>query len=242
MSEIRNNYYLCIDFMAKDFFRFKRFTISQSRCAMKVGTDGTLLGAWARGGQTILDVGTGTGLIALMMAQRFPEAEVTGIDIDEAACSQAEENVAASPFRVSVLHKNVLEMDGVFDAIVSNPPFFSHSLESPDRQRSIARHTSSLGFGELMQSVVRLLADDGELSLILPAESKSEVESEAALSGLFKVRECAVRTTPRKHPKRFLQAYRKHPAPCLEVSEGIIETEPGTRSEWYQDLTKEFYL
>ena len=228
--------------MANDFFRFKRFTIHQSRCAMKVGTDGTLLGAWAHGGQTVLDVGTGTGLIALMMAQRFPEAEVTGIDIDESACSQAEENVAASPFRASILHKNVLEMEGVFDAIVSNPPFFSHSLESPDKQRSIARHTSSLSFGDLMQSVMRLLADDGEFSLILPVESKSEVESESALFGLFKVRECAVRTTPRKHPKRLLQAYRKHPVPCPEVSEGIIEVEPGVRSEWYQNLTKDFYL
>lgn len=228
--------------MANDYFRFKRFTISQSRCAMKVGTDGTLLGAWAHGGATILDVGTGTGLIALMMAQRFPDAHVTGVDIDEDACRQAEENVAASPFNVRILHRNVKEMEGVYDVIVSNPPFFSNSLECPDRQRSLARHTSSLGFGDLMQCAARLLADVGEFSLILPVESKNEVEAEAALSGFFKVRECAVRTTPRKTPKRYLQAYRKHPVPCLELSEEVIEVEPGLRSEWYTCLTKDFYL
>ena len=121
--------------MANDYFRFKRFTIHQSRCGMKVGTDGTLLGAWAHGGDTILDIGTGTGLIALMMAQRFPSASVTGIDIDEAACMQARENVEDSPFSVSILHRNVLDMKGIFDAVVSNPPYFNHSLESPDNQR-----------------------------------------------------------------------------------------------------------
>lgn len=130
-------------------FRFKQFEIEQDRCAMKVGTDGVLLGAWAQGGRRILDIGSGTGLISLMMAQRFPEAEVVGIDMDADACGQARENVMASPFRDRVEIEccrlqdfggaseaaeasgttEVLKAAGVFDAIVSNPPFFVDSLK-----------------------------------------------------------------------------------------------------------------
>jgi tRNA1Val (adenine37-N6)-methyltransferase len=228
--------------MANDYFKLKRFTIRQSRCGMKVGTDGTLLGAWAHGGSTILDVGTGTGLIALMMAQRFPSASITGIDIDEAACLQARENVEDSPFSVSILHRNVLDMKGIFDAVVSNPPYFNHSLESPDAQRTMARHTSSLSYGQLMESAWRLLAEHGELSIVIPTECKSEIEREASLTGFFKVRECAVKTTPSKMPRRYLMAFRKHPDVPLEMEEGIIEVCPKQRSEWYQRLTNDFYL
>lgn len=113
-------------------FRFKKFEILQDRCAMKVGTDGVLLGAWASGGTRILDIGCGTGLIALMMAQRFPAAQVVGIDIDEEACGQARENVAASSFsdRIDVAHCRLQDYSGEeFDAIVSNPPFFLNSLK-----------------------------------------------------------------------------------------------------------------
>ena len=120
--------------MPNDSFRFKQFLVRQDLCAMKVGTDGTLLGAWARGGERILDVGTGTGLIALMMAQRFPQARVTGIDIDEAAVRQSVINVGSSPFaqRITILQQACQAMQGTFDAIVSNPPYFEQSLECPD--------------------------------------------------------------------------------------------------------------
>ena len=135
-------------------FRFKKFVIEQDLCAMKVGTDGVLLGAWASGGSRILDVGTGTGIIALMMAQRYPQARVTAIDIDEGAVRQALLNVAQSPYkdRVEVLQESVQGHAGnagqsgnsgnavSYDAIVSNPPFFIDSLNAPDRQRNIARH------------------------------------------------------------------------------------------------------
>lgn len=228
--------------MANDFFRFKRFTVWQSRCAMKVGTDGTLLGAWANGGRRILDIGTGTGLIALMMAQRFPEAELTGIDIDAEACLQAKENVEASPFEVEILQRNVADMEGAFDAIVSNPPYFDRSLECPDVQRTMARHTLSLSYAELMRHAWRLLTDEGELSVVIPADCKDRLESEAVLTGFFKVRECAVRTTPKKAPRRYLLAFRKHPAERLERQEGVIEDAPNLRSAWYRQLTCEFYL
>ena len=228
--------------MANDYFQFRQFTVHQERCGMKVGTDGTLLGAWANGGATVLDIGMGTGLIALMMAQRFPEARIVGIDIDADAVAQARENVAASPFR----NVDIVEADArhyalsTFDAIVCNPPYFEDSLESPDNQRTLARHAVSLGYRDLMEAAWRLLADDGELSMVIPFDCKARIESEAALRGFFKSRECAVRTTPRKQPRRYLLAFRKHPVE-LERSEGVIETAPNVRSEWYQQLTKDFY-
>ena len=231
--------------MANDYFKFRQFTVHQDRCAMKIGTDGTLLGAWARGGMSVLDIGTGTGLIALMMAQRFPDSQIVGIDIDPVAVEQARENVAASPF----LNIDIIEADAktynvqrsTFNVIVSNPPYFTDSLKCPDAQRSLARHSSSLSYGELMTVVNRLLADDGEFSVVIPFDCKALLESEAALAGLFKVRECAVKTTPKKQPRRYLLAFRKHPGE-LELTEGIIEIAPNVRSPWYQELTKDFYL
>jgi len=229
--------------MANDYFRFKRFTIYQSLCAMKVGTDGTLLGAWAYGGSQILDIGTGTGLVAIMMAQRFPDAQIVGVDIDENACRQARENVAASTFaNISILHQDVNEVQGEFDCIVSNPPYFNRSLECPDKGRTLARHTSSLSYRQLMENAWRLLSDDGELSVVIPDDCKSQLEAEAVLAGFFKSRECAVKTTPRKKPRRYLLAFRKHAVNGVETTEGIIETSPNIRSEWYRELTKDFYL
>lgn len=237
--------------MSNGYFQFKRFTVRQERCAMKVGTDGTLLGAWARGGQRILDIGTGTGLIALMMVQRCPEARVTAVDIDEDAVLQARENVAASSFadRISVLHADIRTANLTrgqtpceeFDAIVVNPPYFNDSLTCPDDQRTTARHTSTLSYRELMEATVRLLADDGELSVVIPFDCKARLESEAVLAGLSKCRECSIRTTPRKAPRRYLLAFRKHPVE-LEMTDGVLETMPGERSPWYHELTKEFYL
>ena len=165
---------------------------------MKVGTDGTLLGAWARGGKRILDIGTGTGLIALMMAQRFPEAQVTGFDIDEQAVAQARENVVLSPFasRINMVCQDArcYEPDAAYDAIVSNPPFYDRSLVCPDDRRSLARHTSSLDYRSLFLLVQRCLDDEGEFSVVIPYESQSKLESEASLAGFFKVRQCAVKT------------------------------------------------
>ena len=162
--------------MANSFFKFQQFTVRQEHCAMKVGTDGTLLGAWANGGRSVLDIGTGTGLIALMMAQRFPEARVTAIDIDQAACLQAHDNVAASPFasRIQIVQADVADYEAEpFDVIVSNPPYFVESLTCPDYQRTTARHTASLTYQTLMCSAFRLLSDEGRFSVIIPFDSRS---------------------------------------------------------------------
>ena len=250
-------------------FRFKQFEIEQDRCAMKVGTDGVLLGAWAQGGCRILDIGSGTGLISLMMAQRFPEAEVVGIDMDADACGQARENVMASPFRDRVeivccrlqdfgadgcaletagLKAGALETaadlksSGVFDAIVSNPPFFVGSLKNPDSKRTMARHTDSLPFRDLFAGVKRLLSDDGVFSAIVPAEVVEQFVAESCMLGFYLIRKCGVKTVERKQPKRFMLSFAKHRiSPYEEHVETMMDSQ-GNRSEWYRKITEEFYL
>ena len=221
---------------------------------MKVGTDGVLLGAWAEGGRRILDIGTGTGLIALMMAQRFAEADVTAIDIDATACRQAAENVAASPFaqRIETLNISLQEyVKGAspitggalrFDAIVSNPPFFENSLRSPDSGRSIARHADSLPFPDLFNGVSQLLSDDGVFSVIIPAEKMETFCANSYLSGFYISRKYMLKTTPCKPAKRCILAFRKHLPESLEQREVHLQNEDGSRSEWYRDLTADFYL
>ncbi len=235
--------------MAKDCFSFKQFSVHQDRCAMKVGTDGTLLGAWAHapeGRCRILDIGTGTGLIALMMAQRYPQAEVFGVDIVAEACGQAEENVNNSPFknRVHIVNSDIMDFRSkeLFDAIVSNPPFFINSLICPDNNRTIARHSESLNYKDLFKHACRLLNNDGKCSLVVPVESMANIESEVALSGLFLSRKCAIKTTPKKNPKRVLLEFQRYPSDNIELSEEVLETSPNVRSEWYSNLTKDFYL
>ena len=236
--------------MPNTFFRFKNFVIYQDRCVMKVGTDSVLIGAWAHGGHRILDVGTGTGVVAMMMAQRFADAVVDAVDIDADACSQAVANVADSPFadRVRIWHMPVQqlaekpELEGAYQAIVSNPPFFENALKAPEQARNKARHTDALPFAELFASVRKLLAKEGEFSVIIPFNYRSRLESEASLCGFFLSRVCGVRTTPTKQPKRYLLAFRLLPDESIEKTEGLLETSPGVRSPWYQTLTEEFYL
>ena len=230
-------------------FSFKRFTIHQERCAMKVGTDGVLLGAWAATGmeaarvRRALDIGTGTGLIALMTAQRFPDAEVVAIDIDEHATEQAKENVEASPYshNINVLHKSLQEYikeenaKERFDLIVCNPPFFDNSLVCPDPRRTTARHNSALPFATLMKGAMTLLADDGVFSLVIPSECRQKIEDEAIFAGLMLKRRVAVVTKEGKKPKRYL----------LEFGikgNGINESILSLGGDEYSTLTADFYL
>lgn len=237
------NYFLSLHSfynMSNDYFAFKRFVVRQERCAMKVGTDGCLLGAWAHGGQHILDVGTGTGLIAMMMAQRFPESSVMAVDIDSEAVLQAQENVDGSPFRkqITVQRTDFLkwDADGKYDAIVSNPPFFIDSLMSPDAQRSVARHTVTLTYEELMRKSYALLSDEGECSVVVPFDCRSRMEGAAAIAGFVLSRVCAVKTTERKPPRRYLLAFRKG------ASNGVESTELVIGSAEFTDMMHEFYL
>lgn len=234
--------------MSKDSFKFKQFTICQDRCAMKVGTDGTLLGAWAMNLKekgSILDIGTGTGLIALMMAQRFPKAHIVGIDIDPKAVGQAKENVSVSPFseRIDIVQTDIRDyVSEPFDTIVCNPPFFIDSLKCPDKQRNLARHTQSMSYVTLMKSAYRLLDADGIFSLIIPSDYRSRLEEEAALAGFVPSRICSVKTTPSKAPKRQLMEFKKTSVLQVNIEIGVLENSANKRSEWYQNLVKDFYL
>lgn len=232
--------------MANSEFTFKQFTIKQDKCAMKVGTDGVLLGAWADGGHNILDIGTGTALIALMMAQRFKQAHITAIEIDEEASRQALENVGASPFahRVKVLHTALQNFSPgcQYDCIVTNPPFFTASLKNPDSQRAAARHTDTLPYGELFGCVATLLAPNGTFSAIIPTDCLERFTAEAYFSGLSPIRRCAIKTTARRPPKRQLVAFAHNPSTCIDIQEVTLQTNDGERSEWYRKLTEDFYI
>lgn len=235
--------------MSNSSFRFKQFTVYQDRCAMKVGTDGTLLGAWAHTGKRILDIGTGTGLIAMMMAQRCPESCVTAVEIDEAACGQAKLNLQNSPFadRVELVNMPIQEFSvkyagEKYDSIVCNPPFFVNSLGCPDAQRHIARHTSSLPFGELFSAVGSLITHDGFFAVVIPADIQLQFDAEARLAGFSCVRKCLVRTVERKPPKRVLLEYSLMGNFGFLAEEHCLEGAGGKRSEWYEDLTSEFYI
>ena len=235
--------------MRGESFTFKQFVVRQERCAMKVGTDGTLLGAWAelaKADGRVLDIGTGTGLMALMMAQRYPKALVTAIDIDEMAVSQAAENVKDSPFadRIEVRQADVrvFELTEMFDSIVCNPPFFNNALVCPDNQRTQARHTTSLSYQQLMSAAWRLLSEEGLFSVIIPNDFFQQLESEEQLAGFFLNRVYGVRTIEGKPIKRYLIELRKHPQRELIKKEVLIEDSPNVRSAWYRDLTKDFYL
>lgn len=198
---------------------------------MKVGTDGVLVGAWADvrpSDRRILDIGTGTGLIALMLAQRAPEAHVTGIDI--ADVSQARENADASPWGARLAFERcdirTFVPDSRFDLIVSNPPFFVDSLTCPDAARTTARHTVSLTFEGLRDAVLRLLAPDGRFALILPSAEAARFEV-LCRDALSLRRLTAVRTTPCRAPKRMLLEFFLAPScslrkPLFELSAASI--------------------
>ncbi len=212
---------------------------------MKVGTDGLLLGAWAQGGSRVLDIGTGTGLIALMMAQRFPDAHVDAIDIDADAAAQAEDNARRSPFadRVAVrcVSLQEFEIEREYDSIVCNPPFFTQSLQSPDSKRTLARHSVALPFDDLFRHARRLLSEDGVLSIVVPSDALSQIETAAAMNGMFLVRRCLVRTTRKKPVRRLLLSFSQKPSP-FQNEEGIIQEAINEPSEWYRNLTSDFLL
>ena len=227
-------------------FRFKQFTIYQDRCAMKVGTDGVLLGAWSdvENATRILDVGTGTGLIALMLAQRNKNAAIDAIEIEKNACEQAAENVANSPCtsKITVFHQALQDFFPTkkYDMIVSNPPYFSYSLKNPDTAKQLARHTDSLTSKVFFENAKRLLKPNGKLSLIFPVEENLIKIAEA--KGFFCTRLTKVFPKIDAKEKRLLMEFSLSPAPCIESEIVIENTHRHEYSEDYKRLTQDFYL
>ena len=212
---------------------------------MKVGTDGVLLGCWAQGGGRILDIGTGTGLIALIMAQRFAQAQIDAIDIDPQACAQAKENVEASPFaaavQVNCADMRTLAISQPYDAIVCNPPFFISSLQCPDHRRTMARHADTLSPRDLIGFGHRALADGGTMSVVVPADQASLWVSESVFAGMAIAQMVRIKTTESKPAKRILLALTKDTAVSCQTTEQTLMT-GSKKSDWYQSLTADFYL
>jgi tRNA1Val (adenine37-N6)-methyltransferase len=235
--------------MANPYFEFKQFTVYHDRCAMKVGTDGVLLGAWANvaGAAKILDVGTGTGLIALMMAQRS-EGLIHGVEMDENAFLQAGENVHRCPWpeRINLFHNTFQQFArdnaGSYDLVVSNPPYFRNSLKPPAKIRSLARHNDHLSYESLLFYTTALLAYQGRLAVILPASGFSDFEVMARFHGLLPLRITHVRPHPGKDYSRCLAEFSRGNQKDCHCSELVIKGEDHSYTKEYTELTRDFYL
>lgn len=235
--------------MSNIFFKFKQFTVFQDQCAMKVGTDGVLLGAWAEvsGCNQVLDIGTGTGLVALMLAQRNPAAIIHALDIDEGCVMQAQQNISYSPFnqRIEVRQISFQDFaqhaDQKYDLIVSNPPYFQNALKSPHLSRNHARHNDSLSFYDILTEGSALLAEGGRIALILPHEFKQLILELAATVQLFATRITNVFPLHHKPAKRLLIELGRKEIDCVE-DDLIVELSRHQYSDAFNALTHEFYL
>lgn len=226
-------------------FSFQQFNVRHDRCAMKVGTDGVLMGAWAAGGARLLDVGAGSGLISLMLAQRFPDAEIDGVELNADAARQALDNVAASPFaariRIHAMAFQQMEPAEPYDAIVSNPPFFLQPAMPAGDARATARHAQLNFFTDLFSFSRRWLTATGQVSLIVPHDGAEAIADEAYLAGLMLCRRIAVTTRSHKPPERCLLAFCRRRSSMPELGEACLLDDDGARSAWYDALTRDFY-
>lgn len=238
-------------------FCFKHFAVSHSRSAMKVGVDGVLVGCWAdvaKAGK-ILDVGTGCGLIALIMAQRCPNAQVVGIDIDKSSVEEARENVNGSLWRdrIDIRLKSFPDdivgcaddLDAKFDLVISNPPYFNSGVYEASTPREMARHQGVLSPSSLLKYSFRLLNDGGSLAMVLPSEESEVIEIEAKSLGYVLTRKCLVRGHANAPWKRVLLQWRYGVADNDENNAAeylTLELSAGTPTEEYRELCKDFYL
>jgi tRNA1Val (adenine37-N6)-methyltransferase len=234
--------------MAKPEFRFKQFTVRQDRTALKVGTDGVLFGAWVDhgGARRILDIGTGTGLLALIAAQRNTTAHIDAVEIDTEAAAQAAENAAASPWadRVRVHHMDARRMhvSEPYDLIVCNPPYYSGYSASPDGRVRSAKHSSELTFQDLIAVVERLLDPVGRLAVIIPVAREKELVAEAARIGLSTQRRCVVKYVAHRPAKRVLLELGRSGGPLREEELTIENTGPFDYTPAYRMLINDLML
>ena len=231
-------------------FNFKEFSIQQDQCAMKVGTDGVLLGAWVKVSddtESILDIGTGTGLIALQMAQRTGAETIDALEIENKAFEQAVENFENSSWadRLYCYHTSLQEfeeeIEEQYDLIVSNPPYFNDTFKELDQERALARHTHNLSYKELLSATNKLLSPAGSCAFIIPFKEETNFLSLAALEKLFPVRITRVRGNTQSNIKRSLIQLTRHPKTDI-TDELIIETSRHVYTDEYIALVKDFYL
>ncbi|OHT46971.1 tRNA1(Val) (adenine(37)-N6)-methyltransferase [Flavobacterium tructae] len=232
-------------------FQFKQFSVLQDKTAMKVGTDGVLLGAWApinHNPFSVLDIGAGTGIIALMLAQRTNAEQIDALEIDEDAYEEAVENFENSPWgdRLFCFHAGldefIEEPEDEYDLIVSNPPFYAEDYKSENEQRDLARFQDAMPFEELVEAADLLLSENGILAIILPFKEEEKFIALAKESELYPVKITRVKGTPTAVVKRSLLAFSRNETPQPEVDELTIEIDRHVYTPQYIDLTKDFYL
>lgn len=238
--------------MPNDYFQFKQFTIHQRNVAMKVGTDSVLLGAWTKVDTSkkihALDIGAGSGILSIMLAQRSANILIDGVEVDEQAFIQAQENVSLCPWadRINLYNESFQDFtkqhSKAYDLIISNPPYFIQSLASPDEQRSIARHSDSLSQEDLLTGVLKLLCSEGIFSVIFPVNEGFSFIQKAEREGLYCNRKTSIKANPQKEAKRLLLEFSQIKT-VFEETELCIDT--GVRHQYnpeYIELTKDFYL
>ena len=232
-------------------FQFKEFSVQQDQCAMKIGTDGVLLGAWApldHFPNSILDIGTGTGVIALQLAQRSNSELIDALEIDDKAYEQAMSNFEMSPWgdRLFCYHASFLEfaseIDDEYDLIVSNPPFYSEDYKTNNTQRDIARFTDALPFDHLLAGTAKLLSKNGKACFIIPHSEEEKFISIASHFELFTNKITRVKGNPTVEIKRSLLEFSFKTNPILIENELIIETSRHRYTQEYTNLVKDFYL
>lgn len=232
-------------------FQFKQFAVEQDRCAMKIGTDGVLLGAWApitNNPFSILDIGAGTGIIALMLAQRSNAEQIDALEIDEEAYEQAMDNFENSPWsdRLFCFHAGldefVEEPEDEYDIIVSNPPFYSEDYKTENDQRDLARFQDALPFEDLIEAADLLLSENGIFSVIIPFKEEERLLALAKEMELFPIKITRVKGTPTTEIKRSLLAFSRNEITDFPIDELTIETARHIYTPEYIELTKYFYL
>ena len=231
-------------------FTFKQFTVNQERCAMKIGTDGVLLGAWApliNNPNAILDIGAGTGVLSLMLAQRSTADQIDAIEIDEDAYEQCVENFETSPWgdRLFCFHAGLDEFvddpEDKYDLIISNPPFYAEDFKTDDSQRDMARFQDAMPFEELIEAAALLLSDNGIFSVIIPFKEEAKFVSMCKELDLFPLQITRVKGTPTSDIKRSLLAFTRIEQTPL-IDELTIEISRHQYTPEYIALTKDFYL
>lgn len=230
-------------------FRFKQFSVDQTGCAMKINTDGVLLGAIADADspQSILDIGTGTGVIALMLAQRFTDAIIDAVEIDRSAAATAGLNFKNSIFheRLHIHCADINEFDGnlegKYDLIVSNPPFYINSLESPAERKTLAKHTEASFFGMLIMRIAGFLTDKGSCWLILSIDAAAEVKPLIKQNGMCLWRTTDVHSYPHSEPHRAILCFGFEEV-SQQTSKFTIYKTVGVYSEEYQKLLKPYFV
>lgn len=232
-------------------FQFKQFSVEQDRCAMKIGTDGVLLGAWTpieNNPFSILDIGAGTGIIALMLAQRSHAEQIDALEIDDDAYEQASDNFENSPWndRLFCFHAGldefVEEPEDEYDLIVSNPPFYSEDYKTENDQRDLARFQDAMPFEDLIEAAALLLSENGIFSVIIPFKEEENFLALAEEYELHPIKITRVKGTPTSEIKRSLLAFGRNESDTVLSNELIIETSRHIYTPEYIELTKDFYL